>query len=289
MEFPASPGSFYCSEEGKTHYRYIENEGAPTVCILPGFSLPSAIFSTFSEKLSKLGFSVLVMDYYGRGYSEPKECDDPKEIRFSPNIFARQFIQLIKKLDIDKCEMIAFSFGALVASHVTSLEPDLITHLVLISPFKYLKNPTRPFQRLVLTPQSIGPWILSTFSAQFVPYEIKTQINAEANPDIFWGLVSSTMCEINANKSYFVATSQMLGSLDEDFIDSELVMLRQIPFKTLVVFGSNDATIDIAKSAVWWQETLLNGKIVNIANAGHLCFLEQPDAVMDAVAQFISK
>lgn len=289
MEFPASPGSFYESEVGKTHYRYIENEGASTVCVLPGFSLPSSVYFPFCKKISENGFSVLVIDYYGRGFSELKETLDEKNAEYSPNVYAKQFISLIKKLEIDRCEMIAFSFGALVASNVTMLEPDLITHLVLVSPFKFLKNPTRPFQRLILTHPTIGPWVLSTFSAQFVPSEIQTQINAEENSELFWELVSASMFEINVNKKYFIATSKMLNSLDEESINNELIMLRQIPFKTLVIFGDNDATIDVSKSADWWSQTLLNGKVVNVPKAGHLCFLEKPEFVHDTIIQFISK
>ena len=288
MQFPTSPCSFYETEEGTTHYKYIENEGAQTIIVVPGFSLPLSVYFPFCEKLAETGYSVLVMDYYGRGYSELKEKNN-QNIKYCPHFYAQQLIALIKKLEIDKCDMVAFSFGALVASHITSLEPDLISKLVLVSPFKFLKKPARPFQKSILTHPTIGPWVLSTFSAQFVPTELMNQINAEENSELFWSLVSATMKEVNQNKSYFKATSQMLSILDENSIDSDLIMLRQIPFKTLVLFGEKDSTVNVQKSSSWWSTTLLNGKVVTIPNAGHLCFLEETDIVLDNITKFLNK
>ena len=288
MQFPTSPGLFFETEEGKTHYRYIENEGAQTIVVVPGFSLPSSVYFNFCQKISENGFSVLIMDFYGRSFSELKE-DLPLKPKCCPELYAKQYISLIKNLEIEKCDMIAFSFGALVASHITSLEPDLVSKLVLVSPFKFLKKPARPFQKYILGHPTIGPWVLSTFSAQFVPSEIMNQINAEENSELFWSLVSATMMEINSNKSYFTATSQMLAFLDENSIDSNLVMLKQIPFKTLVVFGENDSTINVQKSTGWWSQTLLNGKCIEIPDSGHLCFLEEEETVVKEIIQFLNK
>ena len=288
MQFPTSPGSFFDSDEGKIHYRYIENEGAQTIVVVPGFSLPSSVYFNFCQNIAENGFSVLVMDFYGRGFSELSE-NRQMSSKYCPDLYARQYLSLIKKLEIEKCDMIAFSFGALVASHITSLEPDLVSKLVLVSPFKFLKKPARPFQRYILAHPRIGPWVLSTFSAQFVPSEIMNQINAEENSELFWSLVSATMMEINSNKSYFTATSQMLGLLDENSIDADLIMLRQIPFKTLVVFGEKDTTVNVQKSTGWWSQTLLNGKVISIPNTGHLCFLEEPDIVVEKITKFLNK
>lgn len=284
MLFSATPQSYFENELGKTHYRLIENEGCQLVCILPGFSLPTAIYTSIGFAIAEQGFSVLIMDYFGRGFSVPASED----IEFTPALFAKQLIALLHHLDVDRCDLVAFSFGTLVSSHVSSLEPNLISKLVLVSPFKFLQKPARPFQRLILTNSYIGPFILRQFAAQFIPDEIATQIDAHENPELFWSLVSVTMQEIDNNPHYFRATSSLLKVLDEATIDTELIPLRQNPFMTLVLLGTKDTTIDIVKSEQWWTQQLLNAKVVHIKDAGHLCFIENQKAVFRVITKFLN-
>ncbi|KAI5483187.1 alpha/beta hydrolase domain-containing protein [Trichomonas vaginalis G3] len=143
-------------------------------------------------------------------------------------------------------------------------------------------------QKLILTNSYVGPFILRNFAAQFIPDEIATQIDAHKYPELFWSLVSVSLEELETNESYFQASSSLLKGLDEATIDTELIPLRQIPFKTLVVFGSDDTTIDTKKSEQWWTQQLLNAKVEYIKESGHLCFLENEDDTFNKVINFLN-
>ena len=117
MNFPDLPESYFEDDLGKTHYRYIQVESAQVAVLLPGFSIPSAAYQTFAQNLSDTGFSVLTIDYYGRGFSTPSTY-----FAHTLTSYVRQVLSLLEYLGIDKCVLISFSFS-----------PPIINMLLLIS------------------------------------------------------------------------------------------------------------------------------------------------------------
>ena len=70
MDFPTTAQFFFLSTHGKIHYRQLESEGGSSIVILPGFTMPSAIYWELAQALHEDGHSVIVVDYWGRGFSE---------------------------------------------------------------------------------------------------------------------------------------------------------------------------------------------------------------------------
>ena len=155
MNFPDKPEHFFETELGRTHYRYIEVESAQTAVLLPGFSIPSSAYSTFAENLSETGFSVVTIDYFGRGFSVPSTYFD-----YSLSSYVKQVLSLLEYLKIDKCILISFSFGSLIACNISNIQPSIISRLVFISPYHFLKKTTRPFQKFLLSNSFIGPYLI---------------------------------------------------------------------------------------------------------------------------------
>lgn len=284
MLFPATSDKFLETENGKTHYRYIEVEGAPVACVLPGFSFPSAVYVPFAKSLSDSGFSVLIMDYYGRGFSIASE----KVTDYNPSLFANQFLELIKHLEIDNIVLISFSYGSLVAAHLTSLEPSIVSRIVMVSPFKCLRSPVRPVQKIILSHKLIGPWLLSYTAGKFIPEDIAYQLGkSKDDSELLWSLVSASMLQINENPMYYSTTSNLMREADEIHYESELSVLRQIPVKSLILFGKEDKIINVDEAQTWFKAIMLNVKFAVIPECGHLLFLEKNDDVINEISQFL--
>ena len=69
-------GSFVELSEGYTYFQEAnKNSQQSTVILVHGFSVPSYIWETTYEALIEKGFHVVVLDLYGRGFSDNPDTD----------------------------------------------------------------------------------------------------------------------------------------------------------------------------------------------------------------------
>ena len=285
MEFPATPDSFFESSQGKTHYRYIKVESAQTVLILPGFTIPSAAYATFAKNLSDSGFSVVTIDYFGRGYSEPSSYFD-----FTLNSYVEQVLNLLAFLKTESVILISFSFSSLIAANIADRKPTLISRLVFISPFHFLRRPMRPFQRFVMSNPLLGPLLLKITAKRFIPADSAAQFHdVSQNEEAYWATVGCCLHELSTNPSFCSSVSRLIGNFSEAAIPDEMLKVTQMSVRTLVLLGEMDKVIDIAESEKWWKHWMPNVTVVTRENVGHLMVLEEPDDTSELVARFVNR
>jgi pimeloyl-ACP methyl ester carboxylesterase len=285
MNFPIHPDSFYESAYGKTHYRYIQSDsGLPIACILPGLSIPSPAYETFARGLSG-GFNVLTVDYFGRGYSEPSP-----EFLHTVAGFVNQVLDLLAYLKIANCVLISFSFGSLIAANIAERSPALITRLVFLSPFHFLKNTMRPFQRFILSNSFFGPLLLKLFMQHFVITEIAAQFtDVAANEEAFWGTVGCCLHQIHSNSTFASSFAAFIRDFSDGTVPDQMLKVTHMSVRTLVLLGENDRIINIGESEAWWKRWMPNVKVIVRQHVGHLMFLEEPDQTADLVGRFLNQ
>ena len=81
-------GAWVSLEKGNLYYRWyypdakvMNNE---TVVLVHGFSTPHFVWDGMKGFLLDAGYSVLVFDHYGRGYSERPKLNIPRMFLFNP-------------------------------------------------------------------------------------------------------------------------------------------------------------------------------------------------------------
>lgn len=285
MSFPSTPDRFFESPLGKTHYRYIEVESAQVICILPGFSIPSAGYYQFAHDLSENGFSVIVIDYFGRGYSEPSQ-----EFDFTFNSYAKQVLDLMNHLKIEKFGLISFSIGAHVAANIAEASAASITKLVFISPFHFVLNEMHPFQRYLLSNSLFGPLVLKLVAPRFIPPDIAGQFtDLTKHEEIYWAVVGCCLHQLNMNPTYCTSLSKFISKFSESDIPENLQKITQMSVRTLVLLGQKDQIIDTEESCKWWEYWMPNVKVESIENVGHLMFLEEPDSIIEMISTFLHR
>ena len=121
-------GSFVELSEGYTYYREAnKNSQKSTVILVHGFSVPSYIWENTYGALIENGFHVVVLDLYGRGFSDNPDTD------YTDRLMANQVLELIKHLNITQAHLVGLSNGGRIISQAAVLQPQLIQSLIYVS------------------------------------------------------------------------------------------------------------------------------------------------------------
>ena len=121
-------GSFVELSEGYTYFQEAnKNSQKSTVTLVHGFSVPSYIWETTYEALIKKGFHVVVLDLYGRGFSDNPDTD------YTDHLMANQVLELINHLHITQAHLVGLSNGGRIISQAAVLQPQLVQSLIYVS------------------------------------------------------------------------------------------------------------------------------------------------------------
>ena len=123
-----NPGEYVQLSEGYTYFEEANsNSEIGNVVLVHGFSVPSYIMRTTFNSIKERGFRVIMMDLYGRGYSDNPNLPQTDELR------ATQVIELMKSREIKKASIVGLSNGGRIISKIADIEPELIKDLFYIA------------------------------------------------------------------------------------------------------------------------------------------------------------
>ena len=123
-----NPGEYIHLSEGYTYFEEANSTSEiGNVVLVHGFSVPSYIMRTTFNSVKERGFRVIMMDLYGRGYSDNPNLPQTDELR------ATQVIELMKSRGIEKASIVGLSNGGRIISKIADIEPDLIKDLFYIA------------------------------------------------------------------------------------------------------------------------------------------------------------
>ena len=283
MFFDLNEESYFENELGKIHFRYLKNNNNNnnTICILPGFSFSSNIFLNFSKELFNLNYNILIMDYFGRGYSILSNENEKHSI----SLYSKQFFSLINYLNLNDIILISISFGSLIINKIILENFINIKKIIYISPLQFILNSTNFFQRYLLSKSKFGPWLLNHLVAYLTPLQIKNQlIDPINNSELLWSIVSTIMYQSNINPTFHKATSNLIEELNPNKINQSYQYNNLIP--KYILLGEKDNSIDINLISLFWLKKK-NFKIDIIKNGGNLMYLENLKEIILKINDFI--
>lgn len=127
IELPGD-AAFVSLSEGVTYYRLANGESCTTADVLVhGFSVPSYIWDPTYDFLASRGRCVVTVDLYGRGFS-----DNP-DVAYTDELFAKQVLELLDYLKIEKANLLGLSNGGRVVSQVAGLAPQRVEQLIYVA------------------------------------------------------------------------------------------------------------------------------------------------------------
>jgi len=163
-DLPAD-GSWAPLKEGNLYYRWYypdaEVANNETVVLVHGFSTPHFVWDGMKGFLLDAGYSILVFDHYGRGYSERPR------IKYTKDVFVQSLKGLLDIQGISgQVHLVGYSMGGPIVGHFTNEFPDMVKSMSLIAPAGFMdKNPTEDWW--IMKPL-IGEWFLNVFGSRLV-------------------------------------------------------------------------------------------------------------------------
>ena len=123
-----NPGEYVQLSKGYTYFEEANsNSEIGDVVLVHGFSVPSYIMRSTFNSIKERGFRVIMMDLYGRGYSDNPNLPQTDQLR------ATQVIELMKNRGIKKASIVGLSNGGRIISKIADIKPDLVKDLFYIA------------------------------------------------------------------------------------------------------------------------------------------------------------
>ena len=180
---------------------------------------------------------------------------------------------LFTALGLEDFDLIGHSFGGMVAAEYAATYPGKVRRLVLIDAMG-LWNDNHPVEDHLLASEATRRALL--YHDQSRP-EVVERLTDPSDPD-------------EAREAFIARFLALAGSghfihpIPERGLGRRL---RRITADTLLVWGADDRLTPI-HYADEFQAAIANARIVRVADAGHVPFVEQRDKVSPAVEEFLA-
>jgi pimeloyl-ACP methyl ester carboxylesterase len=204
------------------------------------------------------------------GYGE-QETEDRLEDMLD---FALHGFDLVDALGLERPHLVGHSMGGMIAAEMACLQPKGLSRLALVSP--------------------VGLWIdehpIPDLFAM-LPFELPKLLFADPKAGekiLTQGLDFRNM---DALQDFLVKSARRLGTAGKILfpIPNRRIAKRlyRQTAETLLVWGREDRFVP-AVYAEKWHELLPSSRIALVEGAGHMAPYEQPRAVAEAIAKFLS-
>ena len=241
----------------------------PVITLLNGYTRTHRDFKNWQNKLTKLGYHVLLVDNRASGKSTANT-------EFSFDQFAKDIFNLWQLLNIKKTHLCGISMGGIISSLLAGANPDKVEKLILISTlsnkdhFTPIKNNKKNPHHSLWHPADL--YFCNTKSAtkdaaSFLLKEIKRHINDTINDP------SKLAQTIVQNKAF-------------NSVSNSVIKFSNIRHKTLIIHGLNDNIINYS-AALDLAKLIYNSKIIIYNNCGHVLLGENPLELFKDVLSFV--
>ncbi len=265
----AAPAEYLTRPEGRVAYD-VTGTGRPLVVLVPGMGDLRTTYRFLGPRLNAAGYRVATTDLRGHGDS------DTTFRSYGDAETASDVIALIEELG-GPAVVVGNSMGAGAAAHAASERPDLIKGLVLVGPFVRngdISAVTRFMMRIAMA----TPWVATSWKA-YVP-----RLYAGHKPTDLDAHLRSVIASVR-RPGYAKAFSLTTRA---DHAPTE-ARLGQVHAPTLVVMGELDPDFPDPRAEADWIAAALHGEVVMVPDAGHYPQSQQPEAVSDAILDFLSR
>ena len=198
------------------------------------------------------------LDLYGRGYS-----DNPN-VNYNDELFARQVIELLDNLEIDKASFLGLSNGGRVISKIADLKPNLIDKLIYVSASSFGEH-------IELEDKNVTANEINTFITKKYPSISEGQLSDFKYPGNFpnWANKYESLLKFKGFARALISTQKNHINLDLEHKE-----INESNMKVYTIWGDSDSVIvynDIQEKL----NKLLPNRFENfIPESGHLPHIE---------------
>ena len=253
-------------DKNQNYYKFYKRKNIPVVFI-HGVGLDHKMW--FPQIRSFRNNSVLVYDLLGHG----KTPLNKKNVNFED--FSNQLNNLLNNLNINKINLVGFSFGSLVALKYAKRFKKKVNKLVLISTVYKRNNSEKNNVRerykkakknISISNSALNRWLSSKF----------IKLNPKIKKYILNTLDKNKEDHLNFLKSYKLFS----------YFKDNTKEIEQINTPSLILTGSKDqgSTVKMSENL---SNKLINSHFFKITNAKHLCSIEYSSNVNMIIKKFL--
>jgi 3-oxoadipate enol-lactonase len=248
------------------NYQVDGPEGAPWLVFSNSLATNLSMWDAQAAALSK---SFRVLRYDQRGHGGTQATDG----RYTFDLLTADVAALFDALSIQRAHFLGISMGGMTALAFAQQHPDRVDRLIPCDcgPASSPASAQQWEERIAIAEkEGMEPLAEATAKRWFPPEFV------EANPAVYNRALE--MIRTTPVKG-FVGCAAALANYDLK------PGLGSINAPTLLIVGSKDATVPGIKAI---NAAIPGSKVVELAGAGHLSNLEQPEAFTSAVQQFLA-
>jgi pimeloyl-ACP methyl ester carboxylesterase len=179
-------------------------------------------------------------------------------------------LDLLEACELDGADLVAASVGGMLAAEVASLCRPSVRRLALLAPLGLFSADEPVEDVFARLPHQIPELLCSNAEAATAFFA-----QPEASDPIEWQIETT-----RANE----AAARLLWPLGERGLAKRLHRVRA---ETLLLWGAEDAVVPASYAKRFADGITGTTRIRTIAGAGHLAYIDEPEAVAEAVLEFL--
>jgi pimeloyl-ACP methyl ester carboxylesterase len=251
----------------ETHFQLIGSDSGDTVVLVPGATLPLAVWDPLVPSLVECGYRVIRYDLPGRGYSSAPGGG------FNLPSHVEQIDQLLNGVKIRKpVHIVGLALGALIAASYALEHRERVKSVALIAPDGMATRFS--FAEKLVTAPVLGDVLLPAFAEQILLARAP-RYSTRADVQEF---IRQLMLFALRGRYFRKAVLATLRSFPIHEGEAYYERLAQTGIPTRIVFGKNDQ-ITPANTADRLRVMFGENSIDVMEQVGHLPFVEDPKFV----------
>ena len=254
------------SDSNQNYYSFIDNNTTPLVFI-HGVGLDHQMWEPQTNSLNE--YSTITYDLLGHG----KTPFNKEEITLDD--FSKQLLSVLDFLKVDKCNLVGFSLGSLIALDFASKFQSRLKSLTVIgTTYKRTDN-----ERALVVDRFNQAKLNKPISKQALKRWFSDEY-LKTHPEVYNQFMKILNKEPKEHSNFLKAYKLFAYHYDN------LEMIKRISTKTLIMTGADDSgsTVAMSKSL---SSDLINSSFIEINNGKHLCSIECADDVNINIKNFI--
>jgi pimeloyl-ACP methyl ester carboxylesterase len=254
-------------DSNQNYYSFINNSTTPLVFI-HGVGLDHQMWEPQTNSLKE--YSTITYDLLGHG----KTPFNKEEITLDD--FSKQLLSILDFLNVDKCNLVGFSLGSLIALDFASKYQGRLKSLIVIgTTYKRTDN-----ERALVVDRLNQAKLNKPISKQALKRWFSDEY-LKTHPEVYDQFMKILNKEPK-DHSNFLKAYKLFAYHYED-----MEMIKKISTKTLIMTGTDDSGSTVAMSKCL-SDDLINSSFIEINNGKHLCSIECADDVNINLKNFIN-
>lgn len=253
--------TFYSNGNGQP------TKDAPAVVFIHGAGMDHSVWVMPARYFARHGYRVCAVDLPAHGRSHGQALD-------RVDAMADWLVALMDSLGIERAALVGHSLGSLVALDLAARYPARTRCVALLG---------------TSTPMTVGPPLLAAARdndhdaidmANTWSHSHNGLLGSSENPGTCIMMACQRLLETTRDNVYFADFTACNA-----FADGELLAARVLA-PALVIIGAKDKMAAPVR-AQQVADSLQDCRLVTLSECGHSMLSEQPNAVLDALAQFV--